>query len=53
MPNVAARRTSSDMVVITPTGPHAKGPANAPIEVGTEGTIVVKSISDTFTPGES
>ena len=34
-------------------GPHLKYPAKAPDVVNTEGTTVVRSISDTFTPGES
>ena len=41
------------MSVLLFTGPHWNCPANAPAVVDTAGTTVVRSISDTFTPGES
>jgi hypothetical protein len=53
LPNLLARRTSSDIVITSLVGPHAKGPANAPMEVATDGTIVVRSTSDTFTPADN
>jgi hypothetical protein len=41
------------MLVTTPIGPQLKGPTKAPVEVATEGITVVRSISDTFTPGDN
>jgi hypothetical protein len=43
---------SLSICTILPTGPHKNVPAAAPAVVSTEGTTVVKSTSDTFTPGE-
>jgi hypothetical protein len=47
------RDNSLSIKITLSTGPHAKVPANAPAVVSTEGTTVVKSTSETFTPGES
>ena len=41
------------MIVISLAGPHENPPVNPPIVVATEGTIVVKSISETLTPGDN
>jgi hypothetical protein len=41
------------MRVIKSTGPQENCPTTAPVLVETVGTIVVKSISETLTPGES
>jgi hypothetical protein len=41
------------MVMTSLTGPQLKYPAMPPIEVAIEGTTVVRSISDTFIPGDS
>jgi hypothetical protein len=50
---VSINSISEEIVLISKTGPHWKAPAIAPIEVATAGTVVVKSISETFTPGLS
>jgi hypothetical protein len=41
------------MVVTSFIGPHLKCPAKAPMLVATVGITVVKSISETVTPGDS
>tara|TARA_B100001564_G_scaffold216164_1_gene182044 strand:- start:569 stop:757 length:189 start_codon:yes stop_codon:yes gene_type:complete len=53
LPNIF-NSSSSDVTVTTEdTGPFWNAPAIAPIEVATAGTTFVKSISLTFTPGET
>ena len=51
-PKVLAKVISLSIRILLFTGPHAKFPAKAPAVVRTEGTTVVKSTSETFTPGE-
>jgi hypothetical protein len=51
-PNTDANSFSVVTSVLFSAGPHWKSPTNAPAVVDTEGTTVVKSTSDTFTPGE-
>ena len=41
------------MVVTSLIGPQLKLPAKPPIDVAIEGTVVVRSISDIFNPGDS
>ena len=52
-PNVFLRVISLSTNTTLLAGPHENVPAKAPAVVRTDGTTVVKSISDTFTPGES
>ena len=50
--NIDANSVSDVTNVLFSAGPHWKSPTNAPAVVDTEGTTVVKSTSDTLTPGE-
>jgi hypothetical protein len=52
-PNVSTRSSSDVIRVDVMAGPQRKRPANAPTLVDTAGITVVKSISDTLTPGET
>ena len=52
LPNTLDRVNSLSTKTILSAGPHVNVPANAPAVVRTEGTTVVRSTSETFTPGE-
>jgi hypothetical protein len=51
--NLETRVFSVSTRTLSPIGPQRKTPAMAPSDVATDGTTVVRSISDTFTPGDS
>jgi hypothetical protein len=51
--NLETRVFSESTRTLSPTGPQRNTPAKAPSEVATAGTTVVRSISDTLTPGDS
>ena len=53
LPNFVTKSVSPATTVGSSIGPQRNRPAIAPVDVATEGTIVVRSISDTFTPGLS
>jgi hypothetical protein len=53
LPNTLIKLSSLSTRITLSAGPHAKVPAKAPAVVSTDGTTVVKSTSETFTPGES
>jgi hypothetical protein len=53
LPNLETSAFSESTRTLSPIGPQRKTPAKAPSVVATEGTTVVRSISDTFTPGDS
>jgi hypothetical protein len=52
VPNLLDKVISLSTKINLFAGPQTKVPANAPAVVRIEGTTVVKSTSDTFTPGE-
>ena len=52
LPKRLTKVISLSTCVIVSAGPHLNAPANAPAVVRTEGTTVVWSTSETFTPGE-
>jgi len=53
LPNISTNWTSLLIVIISFTGPQLKFPAKPPIVVAVEGTTVVRSTSETFTPGDN
>jgi hypothetical protein len=53
LPNVLDKVTSLSIRTTLLAGPQTKDPEKAPAVVKTEGTTVVKSTSDTLTPGDS
>ena len=53
LPKRSTSSTSFEIETIVFAGPQAKAPAIAPSVVPTAGTIVVRSISDTLTPGDN
>jgi hypothetical protein len=53
LPNLETSAFSESIRTLSPIGPQRNTPAKAPSVVATEGTTVVRSISDTFTPGDS
>ena len=52
-PNVLTSSVSLVICFSSRAGPHLKAPAIAPVDTETPGTDAVKSISDTFMPGET
>jgi hypothetical protein len=53
LPNLETNMFSESTNTLSPIGPQRKTPAKAPSVVATDGTTVVRSISDTFTPGDN
>jgi hypothetical protein len=47
------RAFSESIRILWPIGPQRNTPAKAPSDVATAGTTVVRSISETLTPGDS